>query len=127
MSLGRSRPAAANREELACSLAALAEAIDVDDRDQVVERGVSGPREAFPHGALGELAVPRENPDTTRKTVETQCEREAHTDRQAEAKRPRCDVHPGEPRRRMAFEATAEATVGRKLLLVDGTRGAYIA
>jgi len=27
----------------------------------------------------------------------------------------------------MAFEATAEATVGRKLLLVDGTRGAYIA
>ena len=43
--------------------AALAEPVDVDDRDQVVEAGVAGVLEGLPHRALGQLGVAAEDPD----------------------------------------------------------------
>ena len=42
---------------------ALAEPVDVDDRDQVGEPGVAGVLEGLPHRALGELGVAAEDPD----------------------------------------------------------------
>jgi hypothetical protein len=51
-------------------LAALAEPVDVDDRDQVVELVVRGVLERLPLGALGNLAVAAERPDAERQPVE---------------------------------------------------------
>ena len=51
-------------------LAALAEAVHVEDRGQVVEVVVRGVLERLPHRALGELAVTAEHPHAERKAVE---------------------------------------------------------
>ena len=51
-------------------LAALAEPVHVDDRDQVVELLVPGVLERLPHRALGHLAVAAQHPDPVREPVE---------------------------------------------------------
>ena len=43
--------------------AALTEAVDVDDRDQVFQARVAGVLEGLPHRSLGELGVAAEHPD----------------------------------------------------------------
>jgi len=104
-------------------LAALAEPVDVDDRDQVVEPGVARAREPLPHRALGELAVAGEDPHASGQPVEPQAQREADADRQAEPERARCHVDPRQPRGGVTLEPAAEAPVRRELHLADGAGG----
>ena len=100
--------------------AALAEPVDVDDRDQVVEAGVAGLLEGLPHRALGELGVAAEHPDAEVGALEPLAgERDADRDRQALAERAGGDVDPGDLRRRVALQARAELAEGEQLLVVD--------
>ena len=96
-------------------LAALAEAVDVDDRREVVERVVRGVLERLPHRSLGELRVSAEHPDAVGKPVEVPA-RDGHADadRQALAERARGDVHPRQHGRRMALERRAELSGSRR-------------
>ena len=76
-------------------LAALAEAVHVDDRREVVELEVRGVLERLPHRALGHLAVAAEHPHAVRDAVEVLAgERHADADRQALAERAGRDVDP---------------------------------
>ncbi len=104
-------------------LAALAEPVDVEDRDQVVEPGERRVLERLPHRALGELAVAAEAPDAVRQPVELLAgERDADRDRQPLAERARRDVDPGDLRRRVAFEARPELAKREQLLVGDRAR-----
>ena len=76
--------------------AALAEPVDVDDRDQVAQLGVAGVLEGLPHRALGQLGVAAEHPDPQVGVLEPVAgERDADRDRQALAERAGGDVDPG--------------------------------
>ena len=100
--------------------AALAEPVDVDDRDQVVEAGVAGLLEGLPHRALGQLGVAAEHPDPEVGALEPLAgERDPDRDRQALAERAGGDVDPGDLRRRVALQARAELAEGEQLLVVD--------
>ena len=106
-------------------LAALAEAVDVDDRDEVVQAGVRGARERLPHRALGELAVAGEHPDAVGQAVERLAgERDADADGQSEAERAGGDVDPWQARRRVALEPAVEPAVAEQLLVGDRAGGA---
>ncbi len=99
---------------------ALAEPVDVDDRDQVVELGVAGVLEGLPHRSLGELGVAAEDPDPQLGALQPLGgERDADRDRQALAERAGGDVDPGQFRRRVALQARAELAEGQQLLVVD--------
>ena len=103
--------------------AALAEPVDVDDRDQVVEAGVAGVLEGLPHRALGELGVAAEDPDPEVGLLEPLAgERDPDRDRQALAERAGGDVDPGDLRGRVALQAGAELAEGEQLLVVDRAR-----
>ena len=106
-------------------LAALAEPVDVDDRDEVVELVVRAVLERLPLRALGDLAVAEEHPDAERKPVELlPGERHADAVRQALAEGAGGDVDPGDPRRRMPLEHAPELPVGREVLDGESARGA---
>ena len=101
-------------------LAALAEPVHVDDRDQVVEPVESGVLEGLPHRALGHLAVAAEAPDPIGKPVELLA-RQRHADRegQALAERAGGDVDPRDRRGRVALQPRAEGAEGEQLLVGD--------
>ena len=104
--------------------AALAEAVDVDDRDQVVEAGLAGVLEGLPHRALGELGVPAEHPDPEVGRFEALAgEGDPDRDRQALAERAGGDVDPGDLRRRVALHAGAVLAEAQQLLVVDRAGG----
>ncbi len=105
-------------------LAALAEPVHVEDRDQVVESVVGGVLERLPLRSLGDLAVAAEHPHAERESVELPA-RERHADavRQALAERAGGDVDPRDARRRMALEDAPELPVGHELVVRDRARG----
>jgi hypothetical protein len=101
-------------------LAALAEAVDVDNHDQVVETGERRVLEGLPHRALGHLAVSAERPDAVRDAVEAlPGEGDADRDRQALAERAGRHVHPGQNRGRVSLEPAPELPEGEELLVRD--------
>ncbi len=101
-------------------LAALPEAVDVDDRRQVVERVVGAVLDRLPHRAFGHLAVAADHPDAKRQLVELLArERHPDPDRQPLSERAGCDVDPREHRRRVTLEAGAELPVRAELLLAE--------
>ena len=106
-------------------LAALTEAVDVDDRGEVVELVEGGVLGCLPHRPLRHLAVAADHPDAERKPVEPlPRDRHADPDREALAERAGGDVDPGEHRDRMALEPAAELAVGAELLLGERAGGA---
>ena len=105
-------------------LAALAEPVHVDDRDQVVELLVPGVLERLPHRALGHLAVAAEHPDPVREPVEPLArERDADAVRQPLAQRAGRHVHPRQDRSRVPLEPASELAEREQLLVRDRARG----
>ena len=101
-------------------LARLAEAVDVEDRDQVVEALPAGVLDRLPHRALGHLAVAAQAPDAERQAVEPLAgQRDAGRDRQALAERAGGHVGGRDARGRVALEPRAELAEGQQLLVVD--------
>src|SRR5581483_1462999 len=96
--------------------AALAEAVHVDDRRDVVQALVAAEVEALPDRSFGALAVAHEGPDVERRVPQTlRGERHADRDRHALSERAGRDVDPWEQRRRMALESRAELAEGHEL------------
>jgi hypothetical protein len=105
-------------------LAALPEAVYVDDRDQVVELLVPRVLEGLPHRALGHLAVAAEHPRAVRQPVEPlPRERDAHAVREPLAQRAGRHVHPGQHGSRVPFEPAPELAEREQLLDRDRARG----
>ena len=93
-------------------LAALAEPVDVDDRDEVVELEMRRVLERLPLRALGDLAVAAKRPDAERQPVELLAgERHPHRVRKSLAERAGGDVDPRDARRRMPLEDRVELPV----------------
>lgn len=101
---------------------ALAQPVDVDDRDEVVEVLVSGVLGALPDGSLGEFAVAAQHPHPVAGVVEPfagQCDADRHG--QPLAERAGGGLDPREPPGcRMPFEAAAEPAEGEQFGLADG-------
>jgi hypothetical protein len=105
-------------------LAALAESVDVEDRDEVVEPGERRVLEGLPHRSLGELAVAAHAPHAIRQPVELLAgERDADRDRQPLPERAGRNVDPGDLRRRVSLEPRAELAKRQQLLVRDRARG----
>ena len=105
-------------------LAGLAEPVDVDDRDDVVQALPAGVLEGLPHRALGHLGVAAQAPDAVGQLVEAaRGHRDADGDRQALAERARRHVGRRDPRRRVALQPRVELAEGEELLVVDRARG----
>ena len=101
-------------------LARLAEAVDVDDRGQVVEPVEGGVLERLPHRALGHLGVAAQAPHAVGQAVELLArERHADRDRQALAERAGGHVDPRDDRDRVALELGAERAERQQLLVGD--------
>ena len=101
--------------------AALAEAVDVDDRGQVPQPVVGGLVQRLPDGALGGLAVPAQDPHPVRQLVEVLArQRDADPVRQPLTERAGGHVDPRQHRRGMALQPGAEPPVpGHQLLVGD--------
>ena len=96
-------------------LAALPEAVDVDDRREVVECVVRRVLERLPHRSLGELGVSAEHPDAVGQPVEVPAgDGHADADRQALAERAGGDVHPRQHRGGVAFELASRTAGSRR-------------
>ena len=106
-------------------LASLSQAVDVDDRGQVVEPVVPRVLEGFPHRAFRRLTVAAEDPHPRGQPVQI-LRRDPHADadRQALPERAGRHVHPGDERRRMSFEHAPERPVRQQLLVGDRPDGA---
>ena len=102
-------------------LAALAEPVDVDDRDEVVQLVVGGVLECLPLRALGDLAVAQEHPDPEGQPVELLAG-ERHPDAVGKALSEGAggDVDPRDARGRMALEHAPELAVGLQVVDRDG-------
>ena len=100
-------------------LAALAEPVDVGDRDQVRQPVVGGLVERLPDRALGQLAVPAQHPDPVREPVQVPArQRDPDAVGQPLAERAGGDVDPRQDRRGVALQPLAEAPVaGHQLVL----------
>ena len=104
-------------------LAGLAEAVDVEDRAEVVELVVARVLERLPHRALGHLGVAAQGPDAVGQAIEPLAgERDADGDRQALAERPGRHVGGRDPRRRVPLQAAAELPERQQLGVVDDPR-----
>ena len=101
--------------------AALAEPVDVEDRDQVGQLVVGGLVEGLPHRALGHLAVSAQDPDPVRQFVQVLAgQRDADAVGQALAERSGGHVDPGQDRGGVTLEPRAETPVaGHQLLVGD--------
>ncbi len=104
-------------------LSALAEPVDIDDHDEVVESVVGGMLERLPDRALRHLAVSAQDPDAIGRLFQSLAgKRDTDADGKAEAQRTGCDVDPGEQRRRMPLQPAAERAEAKKLLFGDRPR-----
>ena len=101
--------------------AALAEPVDVDDRDQVGQLVVRGLVQGLPDRALGYLAVPAQDPDPVRQLVQVLAgQRHAHPVGQPLPQRAGGHVDPGQHRGRMPLQPRPEPPVpGHQLLIRD--------
>ena len=105
-------------------LARLPEAVDVDDRGQVVEAGEGGVLERLPHRALGHLGVTAQAPHAVGQAVELLArERNADRDRQALAERAGGHVDPRQHRDRVALELRPELAERQQVLVRDRSGG----
>ena len=99
-------------------LAALAEAVDVDDRDQVVQRLVAGVVKGLPDRTLGHLAVATEHPDPVGQPIQALAgERDPDGARQALPQRSGGDIDPRDLRRRMTLEPASELSERQQLVV----------
>lgn len=107
-------------------LAPLAQSVHIHEGDQVRQLVVGGGGEGLPHGALGELAVPGQDPDAVRGLLQVLAgQRDADPIGQPLAERAGGDVHPGQHRGGVALETLVEASVAlHQLLLGDHADGA---
>ncbi len=97
---------------------ALAEAVDVDDRDQVVQRLMAGVVERLPDRALGHLAIATEHPHPVGQPVKALArEREPDGAGQALPQRPGGDIDPRDLRRRMTLEPAPELSEAQQLVI----------
>ena len=104
-------------------LSALAEPVDIDDHDEVVESVVGCVLECLPDRALRHLAVSAQDPDAIGRFFQSLAgERDTDANGKAEAERTGCDVDPGEQRRRMPLQPAAERTEAEQLLFRDRPR-----
>ena len=105
-------------------LARLPEAVDVDDRGQVVEAVEGGVLERLPHRALGHLGVAAQAPHAVGQAVELLARQgDADGDRQALAERAGGHVDPRDDRDRVALELRPEPAEREQLLVGDRPRG----
>ena len=105
-------------------LSALAETVDVDDHDEVVELVVRGVLERLPDRALRHLAVSAQDPDAVGRLFQALAgKRDTDADGKAEPQRTGRDVDPREQRRRMPLQPAAERAEAKKLLFGDRARG----
>ena len=106
-------------------LAALAEAVHVDDRGEVVELEVRGVLERLPHRPFGHLAVAAEHPHAVSDAVEVLA-RDCHadTDGKALAEGAGGDVDPRDARRGMALEHARVLAVVEDVVVGDDPCGA---
>ncbi len=101
--------------------AALAEAVDVDDRAQVVEPVEGRELRGFPHRALGRLAVAEERVDAARLAVALAGPGHPRCRAQPLAERPRGHAHPGDQRSGMPLERARDLAQGEQVV-VDAAR-----
>ncbi len=99
--------------------AALAQAVDIDDGDEVVELVVGGHRGRFPHRALGGLAVAHHHVDALVALVELGHRGHAHADRQALAERAGGDVHERQRYGGMALEIGVDLTQVQQIVTLQ--------
>ena len=105
-------------------LAPLAQAVHIQDTDQVAKFVMRGVLDRLPHGSFGHLAVAREHPDVIRELVQIfASEGDAHADGQPLPQRSRGHLDPRQDRRGMAFEAAAEFAQGQQLCIGDRPGG----
>ena len=105
--------------------AALAQAVDVDDRDEVRQLVVRGLVQCLPDRSLGDLAVPAEHPDRECAVLQVlACERDPDAVGQPLAQRSGGDVHPRQNRGGVALQTLSEAPVpGHQFILRDDADG----
>ena len=100
-------------------LAALAEPVHVENRDQVVEFIERGVLERLPHRALGRLAVSAQHPYARGRVLQLPGERDADGDREALPRGPRFEVHPREDWGWMPLKARADTAERQQLSVGD--------
>ena len=100
---------------------ALAEAVHVDDGDEVGQLVVRGLVERLPHRPFGHLAVAAQDPDPVRQFVQVlACQRDADAVGQALSEGSGRHVHPRQDRGGMTFQPRSEpAVAGHQLLVGD--------
>ena len=107
--------------------AALAEPVDVDDRDQVGQLVVRGLVQRLPDGALGHLAVAAQGPDPVRHLVQVLAgQRHAHRVGQPLPQRAGGHVDPGQHRGRVPLQPGPEPPVPGHQLLVGDDAGRLV-
>ena len=87
---------------------ALTEAIDVDDRDEVVQLVSARERRGFPDAAFGAFAVAEQDVGVVIKLIETRIQRHADADAQSLSQRTAGDIDERQARCGMSFEIVAE-------------------
>ena len=95
---------------------ALAETVDVDDGDQVVELLVRRQRRRLPHRAFGGLAVAEQHVDSRRVALALERQRRADAHRESLAERSGGRDRAGEPGRGMALEIAVDAAQSQQAL-----------
>jgi hypothetical protein len=96
----------------------LAERVDVDDGDEVVERAMAGHLGRLPHGALRGLAVAEQHEHARVASREASAEGQPDPHAETLPQRARCHVHERQTRRRVPLQLALEvAKVGELLAL----------
>ncbi len=117
----------ASREQVGMPLVhrgtALAQPVEVEDRDQVVDLVVRGGLHGFPDAALRHLGVTHEHPGPAGQPVEPHRQRHAEPDREALAQGATRDVDPRQfgDGRRVTLDRGPELPQREEFLIADRT------
>ena len=95
---------------------ALAEPVDIHNRDEVVQVVDACQRGRLPDRAFRAFAIAEQHIGPVVQVVQLRAQRHAHPDRQPLAQRPGRHIHEWQARCRMAFEVAAELTQLEQLL-----------
>ena len=105
-------------------LAALAQAVDVDDGHEVVQAVDPGVLDGLPDRALRHLGVAAQGEDAVGEAIQVAgAQRDARGDRHALPQRAGGDIDPREDRRRVALQLGPELAEGQQLLVGDRAGG----